>query len=245
MKSLGSLAFLGLMAFYIAWPAYSGYEIKAALDARNAERLSAKVDFPSLRASLRPAVAVKVEKMLVETLRQAGPSRGPLTDELRAQLMPPIIDGVLAVLVTPETLIRIHAEGATMKDAIDMIVAERAGEGVGIAGLLSKDAGAGASESTLSKIGKAVEKIGLDPNKALGGLFSKKEAPQPQATPPTTDHRAGPAYGLENIKRFGLNGPLGVAVGLAQDPRAREPDLTAEMSFVGGDWKLTGLVPKI
>ncbi len=35
------------------------------------------------------------------------------------------------------------------------------------------------------------------------------------------------------------------SVGVAKDPGARRPDLTAEMSFIDGDWKLTGLIPNI
>ncbi len=97
------------------WPAYSGYEIKTSLDAHDAARLAAKIDFPSVRASLRPAVAAKVEKTLTaDAASKAGPARAPMTDDLRAKLMPRIIDAVLAVLVTPETLIRIHPSRAAI-----------------------------------------------------------------------------------------------------------------------------------
>jgi hypothetical protein len=240
MKFLSFLALLVALAFYIVWPGYSGYEIKTALESKDGGRLSAKIDFPSLRASLRPAVAVKVEKLLAEGLRKAGPASGPLTDELKARLMPRIIDGVLAVLVTPETLIRIHADGANLKDAIDAIVAERVNQSDALGGLLSGDPGAGGG----SALGKLAEKIGLDPGKALGGLLGKKEAEKPQPTAAKVE-KPGPGYSIENIKRFGLNGPLGLALGVAKDPTAREADLTAEMSFIDGDWKLTGLVPRL
>lgn len=249
MKSLGTLLFVAALAFYVAWPVYSGYEIKTSLDARDAERLSAKIDFPSLRASLRPAVATKVEKTLTAALKKAGPGSGPLTDELRAKLMPGIIDAVLAVLVTPEMLIRVHSDGTNLKDVIDGIVAERAMMSGGLGDLIVASPGASGSEGGLGNLGKIAEKLGIDPGKALGGLAGKKQEPESAAskTEPisTGTQQMALGYGPENVKRFGLNGPLSVVVGVAKDPKARDADLTAEMSFVNGDWKLTGLVPKI
>jgi len=250
-KTLGSLLFLAAIAFYVAWPAYSGYEIKTSLDAKDAARLSAKIDFPSIRASLRPAVAAKVEKTLTTALKKAGPGAGPLTDDLRAKLMPGIIDAVLAVLVTPEMLIRIHSDGTNLKDAIDGIVAERAAVSGGLGDLIVAAPGAIGSEGGFGSLGKIAEKLGIDPDKALGGFTNKKAAaePVPVAAPPAMMD-AGPqkmalGYGPENIKRLGLNGPLSVVVGVAKDPKARQADLTAEMSFIDGDWKLTGLAPNI
>jgi hypothetical protein len=250
MKLLSTLLFLAAIAFYIAWPAYSGYEIKTSLDAKDAGRLSAKIDFPSIRASLRPAVAAKVEKTLTAALKKAGPGAGPLTDDLRAKLMPGIIDAVLAVLVTPEMLIRIHSDGANLKDVIDGIVAERAMVSGGLGDLIVAAPGSSGSDGGLGNLGKIAEKLGIDPNKALGGLTGKKEAGEPAPAPHAVAMDAGPkkmalGYGPENVKRFGLNGPLSVVVGVAKDPKAREADLTAEMSFVDGDWKLTGLVPNL
>jgi hypothetical protein len=248
MKSLGSLLFIAALAFYIAWPVISGYEIKTALDAKDAGRLSAKIDFPSVRASLRPAVAAKVEKTLTATLKKAGPGSGPLTDELRAKFMPGLIDGVLAVLVTPETLIRIHSDGTNLKDVIDGIVAERAAMSGSLGDLIVAAPGTSGGEGGLASLGKIAEKLGIDPKKALGGIAGEPKAPEPaplkvESSSGARDTALG--YGPENIKRFGLNGPLSVVVGVAKDPKAREADLTAEMSFIDGDWKLTGLVPKI
>ena len=53
------------------------------------------------------------------------------------------------------------------------------------------------------------------------------------------------SYGLANLKRFAFAGPLGFDVGVAKDPTASEPDLTAGMNFTGLDWKLTRIVPRI
>ena len=244
MKSIGFVALVAALAFYVGWPAYSGYEIKAALAAKDKDRLAAKIDFESLRASLRPAVAATVEKRLEATLKNAGPAERALLDQLESRLMGQIIDAVLGALVTPEILIRVLSDGANLKDAIDTIVAERIGKSAALGGLLSGDPGAGGGDSALGKLGKVAEKFGQDPGKVLGGLFGTKSADKP-GSPAVVPDPSGPGYGLENIKHFGLNGPLGIAIGVARDPAAAEPDLTAEMSFVDGDWKLSGLIPRL
>jgi hypothetical protein len=242
MKSLGGLALLFVLGFYVLWPAYSGYEIRSALEARDPARLAAKVDFPSLRASLRPAVAVKVEKLLAEGLRKAGPAAGTLTDEIKARLMPRIIDGVLASVVTPEAIVRIYGEGSDVKEAIDRIAAERVAQGDALGELLSGKISGSDGDGAKDALGKLAEKIGLDPS-GVGDLLGKSKAKEPATTEAKT---AKPArhYGIENIKEFGLSGPFGVAIGIARDPKARKADLTVEMGFVDSDWKLTGLVPR-
>lgn len=243
MRSLGTIGFLAVLAFYVAWPAFSGYEIKSSLDGHNVEGLNAYIDFPSVRASLKPAVAVKVDKVLTDALRKAGAGGGALTDQLKARVMPPIVDGVLANLVTPEMMIRIHASGKSLKEAVDGLVAERAaGSGVG-GGLtiVSGDTSPGA-QSRLEEIAGA---LGIDANKAFGGLVGKKAAETDTAAVPPLpakgDGKSKPQYGLGNIKHFSLSGPFGLSVGVARDAAARKPDVTADLSFVGGMWKLTGL----
>ena len=72
----------------------------------------------------------------------------------------------------------------------------------------------------------------------------EKPAPaQPAAKP--EDEAASPPMGLANVKRFGMSDPLSFEIGVAKDPAAAEPDLTAQISFKGFDWKLTGLVPRL
>lgn len=251
IKTLSFLAFLAGLAFYVCWPAYSGYEIKAALDTRDASRLAAKVDFLSVRQSLRPAVTTKVEKVLAETLRNAGPARATLTEDLKVRLVPRVVDAVLGRLVTSEMLIRVHEQGGNLKQAIDSIAAERALTADGLGGLISGlqigegvEVGDNVDAGSLGSLKQIAEKLGVDPNAALGGLFgSKAEVPPP----PTAVELKMPApkYSFGNIKSFSVSGPLTVMVGVARDPSARKPDLTAEMGFIDGDWKLTALIPNI
>ena len=246
LKSIATMVavVLGLL-FYIAWPAYSGYEIRGALEARDPVALSRKIDFPSVRTSLRPAVTAKVESELALLFKKVGGLS--LNDETRARFMPRIVDGALNAIVTPEMLIRVHEQGGNLKEAVNLVVEQRARSAEGLGSLLGGIAGGSESdaEGGLGKIGEIAGKIGLDPGK-LGGLLGKpSQVPASDAQVDLAVGKPKPRLGFDNIKHFGLNGPLGLAVGVARDAGQREADLTAEMSFIDGDWKLTGLIPKL
>ncbi|HML42435.1 MAG: DUF2939 domain-containing protein [Hyphomicrobium zavarzinii] len=248
MRSLGSIGFIAVLAFYVAWPLYAGYEIKSSLEGHNVEGLVARIDFPSVRASLRPAVAAKVDKVITDTLHKAGTAGGALSDQLKARVMPRIVDGVLASLVTPEMLIRIHASGKTFKEALDSLVMDRASRADGLGGFLivSEDQSGGGR----SRLDEIAGKLGIDTHKVLGGADAKATDVQPQpgaeieVLPALNESRARPKYGLGNIKHFSLTGPLGLSVGVARDATASKAEITAELSFVNGSWMLTGLVPQ-
>ena len=86
MKAIGPLGFLAVLLFYVAWPLYAGYGIKSSLEGHNVEGLTSRIDFASVRVSLKPAVAAKVDKAMTDALRKAGVGGGGLTDQLKAAL---------------------------------------------------------------------------------------------------------------------------------------------------------------
>lgn len=246
VRSFGVLGVVVIAAFYVAWPLYAGYDLKTSLDHGDAARLESRIDFPSVRISLRPAVAKKVEDVVADQLRKAGAAGDLISAGLKDTLMPRIVDGVLATLVTPEMLIRIHASGRSLKDALDSIVLERASQTEGLGSFLVVSADQpGERRSRLEEIAGA---FGIDAGKALGGLAgagaaetgaaaAAKPSPKPAGPPPK--------YGLGNIKHVSVMGPLGLSIGVSRDAKGKRPELTAEMGFVDGSWKLTGLVPTL
>ncbi len=265
MRRLGILFGLAAVAFYAVWPAYSGYQIRSALEAKDPAALEMKVDFPSVRESLRPVVAAKVEDNLKELLKSAGPSGAALLEKMRERVLPQVVDGTLTKFVTAENIIKMHSEGRNFKDMLDKLAKDEAGKTGGGLGGIPGAGGAGqpgtGASGTLDKLKDLAGKAGIDPGK-LGGLFGKKPdagaaspdpaSPAPPAPAPTVSDAAArdgagdrPKYGLGNIKSVGLNGPLGFNVGVAKDAAAKDADLTAGMSFTGGDWKLTSIVPRL
>jgi hypothetical protein len=251
MRRLGSLIVLLAVGFYVAWPAYSGYQIKSALDAKDAAALENKVDFPSVRESLRPVVAAKVEDSLKDVLKSAGPAGAGLLEKLREKILPQVVDSTLTKFVTAENIIKMHAEGKSFKEAIEKLAKDEAGKSGGLGGGVGGGSGqpGATAGGTLDKLKDLAGKAGIDPGKVLGGLFGKtgettgSTAPAPGSSS-TSDSAAPPSYGYQNIKNIGLDGPLGFKIGVAKDADAAEADLTAGMSFVNGDWKLTSLVPR-
>ncbi|WP_072395675.1 DUF2939 domain-containing protein [Hyphomicrobium sp. CS1GBMeth3] len=246
-RSLGTIGVLAAGAFYVAWPLYAGYEIKSSLDSQNVAGLNAHIDFPSVRVSLRPAVTERVEAVLTDALKRAGAAGGALGDQIKASIAPRIVDGVLAVLVTPEMLIRLHASGKSLKEALEAMVMERASGAQGLGGfaIVAQEQGpGGAGQRGIDEIANA---LGIDADTVLGGGTGAAAASEAASGAPAEllQVKGGktPDYGIGNIKHFTFSGPLGLSFGIARDPKARKPELTADLTFVDGSWKLTGLVP--
>ena len=179
-------------------------------------------------------------------MARSGAGGAVLAGDIKTQLLPKFIDGALVALVTPETIIRIYREGGAAKDAIGRIVAEQMGKSGGTGAVL----GGGGPGGGLGGVAGAAG--GLD---KLGGLFggSRKSPVRDVTDEPARPADASaaakapaqpPTYGLANIKSFSFEGPFRMRAGVAKDPAATVADLTAEMSFTGADWKLTGLVPR-
>ena len=243
MRSLVALVLLGLLGFYVAWPAYSGYRIKTALDTQNPDLLAAKIDFDSVQASLVPAVTAEIHKQLAGSLKAAG-SNADLMTGLETQMLPKVIPAALAAIVTPETFLRIYTDGRDYKTVLNEIIREKAPVSGGLDGALnSVTSDAGQGKGGLGDLlGAAGKALGVDTSKVLGG------APAPAPSPPPAPASAGPSgnasFGLSNVKRFALTGLAGYSIGLAKDPAATVPDVTVDLAYTGGDWKLVGLRPK-
>lgn len=241
------LAVLVVLGFYVGWPIYSGYEIRSALEAQDAEKLSTKIDLDRLKESLRPAVHAEAERTVKEHLKGAGPAVGILGEEIARRAMPALVELTLRALVTPENIIRIYAERGSVKDTMSRIVGEQMARYGGVTGL----GAAGMSRKLAEEAAR--------PAPATGGIVKTvptETAPPKLPSMPVRTVGAAPeaaaeekpedtGYGLSNIKRLGPSGPFSVEVGVAKDPSAPDPDVTIEMSFTGTDWKLTGLRPRI
>ena len=125
MKRLLALVVLAAALFYVAWPAYSGYALKAALEAKDVEALRASVDFDSVRETMRPAITVKVETLLDTAAEKAGPAAAKIYAALKTQIMPKIVETALQRAVTPETLIKVHAGRGTLKEVVNKLIGEQ------------------------------------------------------------------------------------------------------------------------
>jgi hypothetical protein len=136
--SMGKLLFLllGLLfIFYVAWPAWSIYRIYDALERNDAATLERKIDFASVRDSLKPAIRARVDKMLDRT---TGDAAGRLRDgRLRQQVGPQLMETALNKIVTPQSIASLYAWrgdiSQVLKDVKEIREIETATDEAGIA----------------------------------------------------------------------------------------------------------------
>lgn len=233
---------------WVAWPAYSAYQIYGGMKAADEGVLQRKINWDSMRTSLRPVVAIEVEKAMGNIGGKA----------LSGAMMPQIIDMAMKTVVTPKGLAQVMANGGDVSRTVSNIVSKQIGKLGGLGALTS--GGGGGSNSGGGLLGGL---LGGGEKKGLGGLLGgllqnekvrevagdqlgktmdgmKKDEPEM-----AEDSSSKPSYGLGNIKRFAYTGFGTMEVGVAKDPEDGMSDVTAVMEFQNMDWKLTGLVPRI
>jgi hypothetical protein len=219
MRLISALLIVLAGLFYVAWPAWSAYQLKVALESGDVAGVERGIDFPSVRQSLRPAATAAIEQNLKEATKGA-PGSDLLIEKMSKDTLPKLVETSLDTILTPQAIIRMHAEGKSLRELI-----------------------------------KSVKTGGPDLMGQVGGLvrdlFGKKPAADAPPASPPADAAAAPIVpesrrlGLGNVKSAGFDGPTSIYLGLARDPAATGPDLTATMSFTGTGWRVTGLVPRI
>ena len=152
---------------------------------------------------------------------------------------------------------------AEMDRSLERLKREGGPIGAAIAGQLKEGLGGKIAEAAVESVLTPANVIrmvrqGKGVTKALRDFTAERGAARPgrkSADAPAGDSRpttqgggaeaAPQKLGLANIKGFRLTGPFALAIDIAHDPAAREPDITAELAFIGGDWKVVGLVPRL
>jgi hypothetical protein len=234
MKRLVALIMLGLVGFYLVWPAWSGYRIASAIQSRNAALIESKVDFASVRASLRPTIEREVDKEFDKQLgRGLG---GMLGTDFKRQLTPKLVDAVLTNVITGENIIRIAREGGNAAGSVQKIVLEqmsKIGGLPGVPGLGGQGGGAtgglpGGIGGVLGAAGAGTGAIAKLPGGLnLPGLGGSAPATAPASAPatPAAAAEAKAPFGFSNIKSFSV-APLAYTLAVAKDATAAKPDAT-------------------
>lgn len=262
MKRLIALLVLLLLGFYVVWPAWTGYQIATALKSKDSVTLESKIVFADVRQTLKPAAVQKIGEVYDTSASQIAGGAGIL-NQIKKDVVPKIAETAINQLVTAGNLIRVVSEGGTLKESAERILREQIGKAglpglSGIPGLGGAGGSAGGGQlpgglnvpGGLNLPGGLGQIAGKIPG--LGGLGGggapRGEAPPaaPAQSSPSATASAPPAgYGIGNIKRFSFLGPLGFEVGVAKDATAAEADVVVEMRFVNGDWRVTGVKPRV
>jgi Protein of unknown function (DUF2939) len=153
MKRYILLALCLLLAFYVGWPLWSAYKIHSALEANDAKTLETKVDFPSVRVSLKPSVTAEVERALE---RAAGGVAGQLLGgALKQQLAPQLVDTIVNTVITPQRIGDFYQRRGDIKDILAERMARRRerGDGGGATGAATETQSAGTGGGGTEKAG--------------------------------------------------------------------------------------------
>ncbi|MEL6298406.1 MAG: DUF2939 domain-containing protein [Pseudomonadota bacterium] len=243
------LILVGVLAFYVGWPAYSGYQINTALKAKDTETLEAKIDFPSVRASMRAPIMAQVEQRMDAATKAIAEAGGPAGTIDRAKVET-VVDGALADTVNAQKLAEIVSEGGDLTRAIQAAVLAQVQKAGGITALFRPASPSEPAPQTnggglIGGIMRNGEIQGAVSD--LAGKFFKSQdiAKMLFPAPAGGDGSAANAseMGISNIKSVGFAGPLGLTMGVARDPASAQADVTAEMRFEDMDWRLKKMTP--
>src|SRR5262245_5754156 len=83
---------------YASWPAWSAWQLRGAVKARDLAAIERKVDWPSLRANLKRTIGDNLRD------ESKAPDAGVLTKAVRRTLGPFVANRLVDVAVTPRTL---------------------------------------------------------------------------------------------------------------------------------------------
>jgi Protein of unknown function (DUF2939) len=98
MRKLLLLPPVLLALAYVAWPAWSAFQLRAAVKARDLPGIEARVDWPQLRANLKKTIAANL------TDDDKNADAGFLARTLKRTLGPMVANRVIDATVTPRTL---------------------------------------------------------------------------------------------------------------------------------------------
>ncbi len=166
MKRIIGLLIVAALGFYVAWPAWSGYQLKGALDRKDVATVARKIDFPSVRQSLEPVVTREVASGMDSYLGGLGPLAGMFGPMLKKEYGPKVVEATLATLLTPENVVKLYAEKDDARAAAERIVMEELNRPGGVfSGLF------GGGKSGDSGVGNVLDKMKVPGgfSESLGG----------------------------------------------------------------------------
>src|SRR5262249_37229137 len=118
------------MGYYIAWPAWSAYELQDAIKTRDLATLARKIDFPSVRTSLRTSAMEKLAELHARP--NSLPTSAVASERNRKDVGTPVVDQLLERTATPDGLLRISREEGPLRASVERLLRDHmnpAGEG--------------------------------------------------------------------------------------------------------------------
>ena len=158
MRRIALLLLLAWLGFFVGWPAWCGYRIKTAIENEEPSVLEDRIDFPAVRASMKPVMTAEVERTIARALKDAGPLGALLGNQVRGDLAGQLVASAIDSIVTPVNIIKIAHDRKSIREATEQATAEQIGGGLG--GMLGGDIGG--RGGVLEKSGKPRQGQGGD-----------------------------------------------------------------------------------
>ncbi|MGE0698037.1 MAG: DUF2939 domain-containing protein [Hyphomicrobiaceae bacterium] len=125
------LSVAALAGFYLAWPAWSARQIRAAIEASDTAALERKIDFPAVRARAKPFVAAEMQRSLDQLKRSAGPIGAAIAGQLKDSLGGRLAEAAVDSILTPANVIRIVRQGRDLRRVLKEATTDRKGQPAG------------------------------------------------------------------------------------------------------------------
>src|SRR5690606_23757496 len=121
-----ALAFVG---FYVVWPAWTGWQIRNAIEANDPAGLVQNIDFDSVRTRAKPIIAEQMQRSLDQIQKQAGPLGAAIASQLKVSLGEKLTNAAIDAALTPENVIRIARQGRDFTRILKDIARDGAKQG--------------------------------------------------------------------------------------------------------------------
>lgn len=131
---IGLVLVLALAGFYVAWPAWTAYRIRQAIETNDPAALERRIDFASVRARAKPLIAAQMSRSLEDLQKKAGPLGAAIAGQLKQSLGTQLADAAVDSILTPANVIRVVRQGKDLRRVWKDITRERGPAGTGSGG---------------------------------------------------------------------------------------------------------------
>lgn len=119
------IALVALGGFYVAWPAWTAFQIRQAIEANDPAALERKIDFQSVRERAKPVLTVEVERSLERLKGGSGGLGAVLAGQLKDRFGGRIADAAIDSILTPANVVAMVRRGQSLRRVLRERVGER------------------------------------------------------------------------------------------------------------------------
>ncbi|MDX2155707.1 MAG: DUF2939 domain-containing protein [Hyphomicrobiaceae bacterium] len=109
---------LALGGFYVAWPAWSARQVRAAIEANDPAALERKIDFIKVRERAKPLLAAEMERRVEDLRGKTGAIGAAIAGQLKGNVGGKLVEAAVDTMFTPANVIDIVRKGSDLRRAM-------------------------------------------------------------------------------------------------------------------------------